>query len=48
LSRSVFDHTTQAILDEIAKPNVGPVLRLADDDPDATLAEIVAAVEAMR
>ena len=48
LSRSVFDHTAQAILDEIAKPNVGPVLRLTDDDPDAMLAEIVAAVEAMR
>ena len=48
LNRSVFDRTARAILDEIAKPNVGPVLRLADDDPDATLAEVVAAVEAMR
>jgi hypothetical protein len=38
----------QAVLEEIAKPNIGPVLRLAEGDPDAMLAEVVAAVESMR
>jgi 2-amino-4-hydroxy-6-hydroxymethyldihydropteridine diphosphokinase len=38
----------QAVLDQAEEPDQGPILRLTDEDPDTALAEVTAAMEAMR
>jgi 2-amino-4-hydroxy-6-hydroxymethyldihydropteridine diphosphokinase len=37
----------QALLDEIERPDIGPVLRTDSNDPDAVFAEVLAAVRGM-
>lgn len=41
-----LERIRRAILEEVGRPDVGPVLRLSNDDHDATLAEALAAVRA--
>ncbi len=48
LSPDVLERIRRAILDLAGRPGVGPVLRLAYDDPQAALVEVLAAIEAMR
>lgn len=48
LSPDVLERIRRAILDRAGQPGVGPVLRLAYDDPQAALDEVLAAIEAMR
>ncbi len=47
LPREVLDKIRQAILDRAAQPGLGPILRLAYEDPRPALDEALAAVQAM-
>jgi len=47
LTEEQLERIRQAIFDEVSQPNVGPVLRLNNDDHDAIFAEVLAAVQGM-
>jgi len=47
LTTEQLERIRQAVIDQAARPDVGPVLRAGSDDPDAVLAEVLAAVRGM-
>lgn len=47
LSREQLEQIRQSILLQAAQPNQGPILRLTNQDVEATLPEVLAAVQAM-
>jgi len=47
LTAAPMERIRQALIDEVRRPDVGPVLRLTNDDHEAVFAEVLAAVQAM-
>jgi 2-amino-4-hydroxy-6-hydroxymethyldihydropteridine diphosphokinase len=47
LTAEQLERIRQAVVDQAARPDVGPVLRTGSDDPDAVLAEVLAAARGM-
>ena len=47
LTAAQLERIRQAVIDQAARPDVGPVLRAGDDNPDAVFAEVLAAVRGM-
>ena len=47
LTADQLERIRQAVVEQTARPDVGSVLRADSDDPDAVLAEVLAAVQAM-
>jgi 2-amino-4-hydroxy-6-hydroxymethyldihydropteridine diphosphokinase len=47
LSQQQLERIREAILDEVSRPNFGPVLRLNSDDPETLFTETLAAIQAM-
>ena len=47
LTAAQLERIRQAVVEQAARPDVGPVLRAGDDDPDAVFTEVLAAVRGM-
>jgi deoxyadenosine/deoxycytidine kinase len=47
LTAKQLERIRQAVIEQTAQPDIGPVLRVGSDEPDAVLAEVLAAVHGM-